>query len=114
MAASYGLGRAMPLVGLVVLSTVGVDSLRLVDRHKASFDQIVGLGTRGHRHRDGVRLQPYRSRPVAGGNPDDSSSARVSAQDPLAPTARHPMAARDGCWHDYGDAGPALGTCQLP
>jgi cytochrome c-type biogenesis protein len=44
LAASYGLGRATPLVGLVVLSAAGIDSLRLVGRHKASFDRIVGWG----------------------------------------------------------------------
>jgi hypothetical protein len=31
-------------VGVVALSAVGVDSLRLVDRHKASFDRMVGWG----------------------------------------------------------------------
>ena len=44
MAASYGLGRATPLVGLVVLASMGVDSLRLVARHKRSFDWIIGWG----------------------------------------------------------------------
>ena len=44
LAASYGLGRATPLVGMVVLAAVGVDALRLVNRHKASFDRFVGWG----------------------------------------------------------------------
>ena len=44
MAASYGLGRGTPLVGLVVLASAGVDSLRLVAQHKRAFDQILGWG----------------------------------------------------------------------
>jgi cytochrome c-type biogenesis protein len=44
MAASYGLGRATPLVALVVLASAGVDVLRLAARHKQSFDRIVGWG----------------------------------------------------------------------
>ena len=44
MAASYGLGRATPLVGLVVLASAGVDVLQLAARHKRSFDRIVGWG----------------------------------------------------------------------
>ena len=44
MAASYGLGRATPLVGLVVLASVGVDSLQLVARHRRLFDRMVGWG----------------------------------------------------------------------
>ena len=44
MAASYGLGRATPLVGLVVLASAGVDSLQLVARHRRSFDRLVGWG----------------------------------------------------------------------
>ena len=44
MAASYGLGRATPLVGLVVLASAGVDVLQLAARHKRSFDRVVGWG----------------------------------------------------------------------
>lgn len=44
MAASYGLGRATPLVVLVVLASAGVDALQLVARHKQSFDWIIGWG----------------------------------------------------------------------
>jgi hypothetical protein len=44
MAASYGLGRATPLVGLVVLASIGIDSLKLVTRHKRAFNEIVGWG----------------------------------------------------------------------
>lgn len=44
MAASYGLGRATPLVVLVVLASAGVDALQLVARHKQSFDRIIGWG----------------------------------------------------------------------
>lgn len=44
MAASYGLGRATPLVVLVVLASAGVDVLQLAARHKRSFDRMVGWG----------------------------------------------------------------------
>jgi cytochrome c biogenesis protein CcdA len=44
MAASYGLGRATPLVGLVVLASAGIDSLQLIARHRRSFDRMVGWG----------------------------------------------------------------------
>jgi cytochrome c-type biogenesis protein len=44
MAASYGLGRATPLVGLVVLSNAGIDALGLIARHKRSFDRVIGWG----------------------------------------------------------------------
>ena len=44
MAASYGLGRATPLVGLVALASAGVDVLQLAARHKRSFDRFVGWG----------------------------------------------------------------------
>ena len=44
MAASYGLGRATPLVGLVVLASAGIDVLQLAARHKRSFDRVVGWG----------------------------------------------------------------------
>ena len=42
MAAAYGLGRATPLVGLVVLASAGIDSVQVAVRHKATVDRVVG------------------------------------------------------------------------
>lgn len=44
LAAAYGLGRATPLVGMVVLASAGVDSLQLAVRYKQSFDRALGWG----------------------------------------------------------------------
>jgi cytochrome c biogenesis protein CcdA len=44
MAASYGLGRATPLVVLVVLARGGVNAVSLAQRHKQAFDRLIGWG----------------------------------------------------------------------
>lgn len=44
LAAAYGLGRATPLVGMVVLANAGVDTLQLAVRYKPSFDRALGWG----------------------------------------------------------------------
>lgn len=44
MAAAYGLGRATPLVVLVVLARTGVNAVGLAARHKQGFDRVVGWG----------------------------------------------------------------------
>jgi len=44
LAAAYGLGRATPLVAVVMLASAGVDSLQLVTRHKQAFDRALGWG----------------------------------------------------------------------
>jgi cytochrome c-type biogenesis protein len=44
LAAAYGLGRATPLVGMVVLASAGVDTLQLAARYKQSFDRALGWG----------------------------------------------------------------------
>jgi cytochrome c-type biogenesis protein len=48
LAAAYGLGRATPLVAIVMLARGGVDALQLAIRHKQAFDRVLGwalLGT---------------------------------------------------------------------
>ena len=42
MAAAYGLGRATPLVALVVLASTGVDSFQIAVRHRRALDRVVG------------------------------------------------------------------------
>jgi cytochrome c-type biogenesis protein len=44
MAAAYGLGRATPLVGLVMLAGTGVNPGPLAARNKERFDRVVGWG----------------------------------------------------------------------
>jgi cytochrome c-type biogenesis protein len=44
MAAAYGLGRATPLVVLVVLARTGVNAVSLAARHKQAFDRAIGWG----------------------------------------------------------------------
>jgi cytochrome c-type biogenesis protein len=50
LAAAYGLGRATPLVAIVMLARGGVDALQLAVRHKRTFDRtlawaLLGTGT---------------------------------------------------------------------
>src|SRR5258706_5565074 len=50
LAAAYGLGRATPLVAIVMLARGGVDALQLAVRHKQRFDRalawaLVATGT---------------------------------------------------------------------
>jgi cytochrome c-type biogenesis protein len=44
LAAAYGLGRATPLVAIVMLARGGVDALQLAVRHKKRFDMALGWG----------------------------------------------------------------------
>ena len=44
LAAAYGLGRATPLVAIVMLARGGVDALQLAVRHKKRFDRALGWG----------------------------------------------------------------------
>jgi cytochrome c-type biogenesis protein len=44
LAAAYGLGRATPLVAIVMLARTGVDALQLAVRHKQRFNQALGWG----------------------------------------------------------------------
>lgn len=44
LAAAYGLGRATPLVAIVMLARGGVDALQLAVRHKQTFDRALGWG----------------------------------------------------------------------
>ena len=44
LAAAYGLGRATPLVAIVMLARGGVDALQLTIRHKQRFNQALGWG----------------------------------------------------------------------
>ncbi len=44
LAAAYGLGRATPLVAIVMLARGGVDALQLAVRHKRRFDLALGWG----------------------------------------------------------------------
>jgi cytochrome c-type biogenesis protein len=44
LAAAYGLGRATPLVAIVLLARSGVDALALAVRHKQRFNQALGWG----------------------------------------------------------------------
>lgn len=44
LAAAYGLGRATPLVAIVLLARGGVDALQLAVRHKQRFDRALGWG----------------------------------------------------------------------
>jgi cytochrome c-type biogenesis protein len=44
LAAAYGLGRATPLVAIVMLARGGVDALQLAVRHKQRFDRALGWG----------------------------------------------------------------------
>jgi cytochrome c-type biogenesis protein len=50
LATAYGLGRATPLVAIVLLARGGVDALQIVIRHKQAFDRalgwaLIGIGT---------------------------------------------------------------------
>jgi hypothetical protein len=50
LAAAYGLGRATPLVAIVVLARGGADALQTVVRHKQAFDRalawaLIAIGT---------------------------------------------------------------------
>ena len=50
LAAAYGLGRATPLVAIVMLARGGADALQVVIRHKRSFDRalawtLIAIGT---------------------------------------------------------------------
>ncbi|HEY3162403.1 MAG TPA: cytochrome c biogenesis protein CcdA [Vicinamibacterales bacterium] len=50
LAAAYGLGRATPLVAIVVLARGGADALQVVIRHKQTFDRalawaLIAIGT---------------------------------------------------------------------
>jgi cytochrome c-type biogenesis protein len=42
LAVAYGLGRAAPLVAIVVVARSGVDALQIVRRHKDGFDRALG------------------------------------------------------------------------
>ena len=42
LAAAYGLGRATPLIAIVMLARGGVDALQIVVRHKQAFDRALG------------------------------------------------------------------------
>ena len=42
LATAYGLGRATPLVAIVMLARGGVDALQIVVRHKQAFDRALG------------------------------------------------------------------------
>jgi cytochrome c biogenesis protein CcdA len=42
LATAYGLGRATPLIAIVVLARGGVDALQIVVRHKQAFDRALG------------------------------------------------------------------------
>ena len=42
LAAAYGLGRATPLLAIVILARGGVDALQIVVRHKQAFDRVLG------------------------------------------------------------------------
>lgn len=42
LATAYGLGRATPLVAIVMLARGGVDALQIVVRHKRAFDRAIG------------------------------------------------------------------------
>lgn len=42
LATAYGLGRATPLVAIVMLARGGVDALQIVIRHKQAFDRALG------------------------------------------------------------------------
>jgi cytochrome c-type biogenesis protein len=42
LAAAYGLGRATPLVAIVMLARGGVDALQLAVHHKQTFDRVLG------------------------------------------------------------------------
>jgi cytochrome c-type biogenesis protein len=44
LAAAYGLGRATPLVAIVMLARGGVDALQLAVRHKERFDRALAWG----------------------------------------------------------------------
>ncbi len=44
LAGAYGLGRATPLVAIVILARGGVDALQLVVRHKRTFDRTLAWG----------------------------------------------------------------------
>jgi cytochrome c biogenesis protein CcdA len=44
LAAAYGLGRATPLVAIVLLARGGVDALQLAVRHKQRFDRALAWG----------------------------------------------------------------------
>lgn len=44
LAGAYGLGRATPLVAIVMLARGGVDALQLAVRHKQRFDRALGWG----------------------------------------------------------------------
>ena len=44
LAAAYGLGRATPLVAIVLLARGGVDALQLAIRHKQRFDRALAWG----------------------------------------------------------------------
>jgi cytochrome c-type biogenesis protein len=44
LAVAYGLGRATPLVAIVMLARSGVDALQLAVRHKQRFNQALGWG----------------------------------------------------------------------
>jgi len=42
LAGAYGLGRATPLIAIVMLARGGVDALQIVVRHKKAFDRVLG------------------------------------------------------------------------
>jgi cytochrome c-type biogenesis protein len=42
LATAYGLGRATPLVAIVMLARTGVDAMQIVVRHKRTFDRAIG------------------------------------------------------------------------
>jgi cytochrome c-type biogenesis protein len=42
LAAVYGLGRAVPLVAIVIVARSGVDAMQIVRRHKEVFDRALG------------------------------------------------------------------------
>lgn len=44
LATAYGLGRATPLVAIVMLARTGVDALQLAVRHKQRFNQALAWG----------------------------------------------------------------------
>ena len=42
LATAYGLGRATPLIAIVMLARTGVDAMQVVVRHKRTFDRAIG------------------------------------------------------------------------
>ena len=104
LATAYGLGRATPLIAIVMLARTGVDAMQVVVRHKRTFDRAIGwaliaIGTfivypaTGHhrtRHQGGRRRQLcLPSRRMAGtrrgAHTDETWSRRIGGPRPNDP-----------------------------